>query len=188
MTYILRRGRTSPPALQGAEQVPGLITGASDQKPKTLLYVGASIQRQNLLPELVAALWIIDIIEIFPANVEFLRAYPSKGIETIYEGDVRDAPFPRPSYDAAVWWHGPEHIPEDDVPGALARLEQVAHLVVLGGPLEDPPYAENSAPHGNPHERHCWSITVPFLKDLGYTVQCVQRPITTGFVAWKIMP
>jgi hypothetical protein len=177
------------PPLEGAAKVPGLLAGAPEGR-KTLLYIGASRKRHFLLPELANEGWIIDIMEIFPDNVEFLRrrrkALSKPGFRMVCEGDVRTTPFPEPSYDAAFWWHGPEHIPEEDVPGALARLEEAARLVVLGGPLEDPPYPEDAAPGGNPHERHCWSITVPALESFGYTVMRVPRPRTPGFAAWKI--
>ena len=177
--------KTCPP-FEGAALVPDLITGPPVRRTKSLLYIGASKRRQFLLPELAKIGWLIDILEVFPENVGHLRNHRPNGVRMIREGDVRCDPFPQPPYDAAVWWHGPEHVPKEDVPGALARLEEAARLVVLGGPLEDPPYPEGAAPYRNPHERHHWSITVPAIEQFGYTVARVRRPLIAGFVAWKI--
>jgi len=185
---ILRKRQHRAPPLLGAEKVPGLVVPSAG---KTLLYIGASRWRQDLLPELASRGWIIDIIEIFKENVDFLREHcrpPRRdggGVRSIIHGDVRTELLG--SYDAAVWWHGPEHVPEEDLPAALGRLEKAARLVVLAAPFDDPASDPDAPPpYGNPHERHLWPVLPEDLQALGYETIKVPRPRSPAIVAWKV--
>ncbi len=132
----------------------------------TLLYVGASPRRAQFLRRLMAT-HRVTLLEIWPANVQHFRAWP--GLEVVC-GDVRhvaslDLPVER--YDAAFWWHGPEHIRKEDLAAALAGLEQRARLVVIGCPWGMSRQAEVD---GNPHQRHIATLYPTDFQARGYRV------------------
>jgi len=148
--------------------LPGLFTG----KYSSVLYVGARIDRCDYLKELGKAGCAVTILEIFPPNAEHYRVC---GWDVI-QGDVRTAELSE--YEVVFWWHGPEHIPQEDVAPALNRLEKVAtRAVVIGCPWGiyhlDPDY-------GNPHEEHLSHHDYVFFEQRGYVTECLGNRDTAG--------
>jgi hypothetical protein len=140
-----------------------------------VLYVGARTDRIDFGEELRAANLRISILEVFGPNVDYLRKLD--WLEAVYHGDVRSFPVPR-RYDAVFWWHGPEHISEKDLPGALARLEERARrMVVLGCPWGK--HGQGKL-HDNPHERHVSHYDYPLFEELGYRVECLGQKGSVG--------
>jgi len=152
---------------------------------RSMLYIGASAWRAVLLEDFRDWGWRIDVLEIFPVNTAFVaHAYrPRK----VIEGDVRQADsLLTETYDAVVWWHGPEHIPREDLPATLASLEQHAPLVILSCPVGSAPQGEI---YGNPHEAHLWDVYPHDLENLGYSVKAFTRTspgADDAILAWKI--
>jgi hypothetical protein len=135
---------------------------------RDVLYVGARTDRIDFGQELREASVAISVLEIYPPNVEYLRTLD--WIAEVFAGDVRTFE-PTKQYDAAFWWHGPEHIPARDLPGALARLEKAARkLVVLGCPWGK--YKQGKL-HDNPNEQHVSHFDYDTFEKLGYEVECL---------------
>ena len=124
----------------------------------TLLYVGASIQRAQFLLELKEAGRVVTILEAHAPNVAYYRG---RG-EVVIHADVREATG---RYDAAFWWHGPEHIAKGELPAVLAGLESRADLVVIGCPWGR--YAQEAV-GGNPYEIHRSALTPQDFQGWGY--------------------
>lgn len=147
--------------------VPGLF------RPGTLLYVGASPARSQFLPELLAARRQVTILEIWPAYADHFRVRRDLAVVC---GDVRDVEglgLPHGVYDAAFWWHGPEHVPRADLERAVAGLEARARLVVIGAPWGRSPQGPVD---GNDHQRHVATLWPGDFTALGYRVSTYGRP------------
>lgn len=132
--------------------------------PGTLLYVGASIRRAQFLPELIAADREVTILEAYAPNVVYHRK--KFGYDRVIHGDVRNlCELVVGRYDAAFWWHGPEHVARKEIPPILAALESRADLVVLGCPWGTYP---QKAVDGNLYERHLSALMPEDFSGWGY--------------------
>jgi hypothetical protein len=140
-----------------------------------VLYVGARTDRIDFGNELCEAGVKVSILEIHEPNVQFLRTLD--WITEVIHGDVRTFTTTR-RYDAAFWWHGPEHVHERELEGALSRLEAVAKkLVVVGCPWGK---HKQGKLHGNPHERHISHFDYEVFEALGYDVECLGEKNSPG--------
>lgn len=155
--------------------VPWLFTA-----PGALLYVGANQLRPPFHAQrLKQAGWVLHLLEIFPGNIEHHR---HTGLfTTLMRGDVRTVDIGR-KFDAIFWWHGCEHIPQADVAPTLARLEQLAPVVVLGCPNGHSP---QDTVYGNAAERHQWDVHAADLEALGYQVVAYAPSGRRHLLAWK---
>jgi len=165
------------------DQVPTLFTN-----PGTILYVGASPHRTDLVVPLLDTGHKIIILERYWPNCKHFWGAPSF-LWAIY-GDVRDIweyQIPVP-IDVAIWWHGPEHVGASEWADAIGNLELIAKsLVILASPWGHCPQGDFA---GNPHERHV-STTYPedYVK-LGYKVAtCGEKdiPPKSDIVSWKLV-
>lgn len=148
-------------------------------RPGRVLYVGAAPRRFQLGPELIEAGHEVTILEAWEPYAELYRA---RGLRVI-SGDVRTWEPER--YDAAVWWHGPEHVRFEEVGPALARLEQAAELVVIGCPWGEFP---QEMVDGNPYQEHRCALYAEDLRQWGYRVATcgVRDRRAQGYlVGWK---
>ena len=129
-------------------------------QPGTLLYVGAGILRAEFLRQLMLAGRTVTVLEAYAPNVAYHRLSRQKVIHT----DVRELNGVG-RYDAVFWWHGPEHMPKEELPAVLAGLESRADLVVLGCPWGK--YAQDAV-GGNPYEIHRSALTPQDFQGWGY--------------------
>lgn len=160
--------------------VPNLFQGR-------ILYVGAN---RHSDPTYVAALreagCEIHLLEAYGPNVSHYENDAPDVFDSVTHGNVRgvlgwDA-TPH-DFDAVLWWHGPEHLAHSEWPGALARLETLAPLVVIGCPWGA--WGQENV-GGNPYETHQSAIYPAQLTGLGYEVVLVGKPNLAGFItAWK---
>lgn len=152
---------------------------------KTLLYVGASQRRQHLLPLFVKNGYHITILEAWHRNAVYVAKHVA-GVNAVICGDVRNAErMLRDRFDVTMWWHGPEHIPAQDLPPTLAALEALAKkLVVLASPWGR---YDQDAVDGNPYERHLSSIYPDTLEELGYKTSTLGSIDVRGsnLLAWR---
>jgi len=153
-----------------------------------VLYVGANrCAAPTFAYELRQAGNVLDLLELWPANVRFYEADGERRFAHTVHGDVRTVlaeQLPCPHYDAALWWHGPEHIGRDEVAPALARLGTLADLVVVACPWGEWSQGPND---GNPHEVHQCTLYPADLEALGFqTVTLGTGPDQHGqLIAWK---
>lgn len=153
---------------------------------RTVLYVGANTKRMEMVGLLSKAGCIIDVIEIWPRNYEGLRLW-NKDHPTFREivcGDVREW-AKADSHDCVMWWHGPEHVPKDELGPVLARLEAAARRIVVlacpsGRVLQGDAY-------GNPWEAHTNHIYPHDLRDYGYRINIIGKTDREGsnLIGWK---
>ena len=154
-------------------------------KAENVLYVGAN---RHAMPGLVAEMKAhgakVHLLEAWGENVAHYQEKDPDIFETVMLDDVRDLGAPAPPFDAVVWWHGPEHLPADEWPGVLAKLEQIAPLVILGCPWG---ISEQGEEGGNPYEAHQSTIYPADLEACGYQVVAIGGgPDVNGYlVAWK---
>lgn len=151
---------------------------------QSVLYVGAHSGRMDFGKNFQHVGCKITILEIFPKNVEFLKG---KGFDVI-QGDVREAHliFDPQCFDVVFWWHGPEHLEEDEIQIALHALENVAKkLVVLGCPWGKSP---QGAEYGNPYEIHASSLEPELFNSFGYNTETLRtRGFRSNITAWKYL-
>jgi len=160
---------------------------------KTCLYIGAKPERIELVDMLYGMGLDIDVLEVFEPNVKALKELNKKWkiFRDIFQGDVRDLPEPLlgkgtwPDYDVIIFWHGPEHLNKEEIPGVLKELETGARcFVILGCPWGDFP---QDTTDGNIHEAHLCSLTPGFFENLGYSCHTIKKIHKRGsnIVAWK---
>jgi hypothetical protein len=159
------------------QYVPWLFAG----KPgRSLLYVGANQLRPPFHAQrLKQAGWHLHLLEVFAGNIAH---HNQTGLfDSLIYGDVRTVTIER-KFDAVMWWHGCEHIPEDDLHETLRRLELLAPNVVLGCPDG---YSPQATVYGNKAEQHQWSVDAGDLRGLGYQVVGYTPVGRKHLLAWK---
>jgi len=155
---------------------------------QTLLYVGASPSRFELIDEFYYASYKIDVLEIWKPNVESLRILNRrwKLFNKIMLGDVRRIEeILQHRYDVVIFWHGPEHLGRLDFAPTIRKLEDFAkHLLICGCPWGDYPQGPVK---GNPHEAHASSLDPWQFKALGFNTSTIRRSPGRGsnLLAWK---
>lgn len=161
------------------EYLPWLFLG---EPGRSLLYVGANQLRPPFHAQrLKQTGWNLHLLEIFPGNVDFHR---HTGLfDTLTLGDVRTVRLIR-KFDAVFWWHGCEHIPQEDLAHTIAKLETLAPNVILGCPDGHSP---QDAVYGNAAERHQWSVDAGDLRSLGYQVVAYAPVGRKHLLAWKTL-
>ena len=138
---------------------PDLFSG----KYKTVLNVGASMNRFHYSKLFEDAGFEVTVLEAYKPNVDFLK---SLNKWNIIEGDVSKYKFNK-KFDVTFWWHGPEHVTSDVLPSALENLESATnYITILGSPYGK---YEQGAYGGNPYEVHCGHYTPDVFELLGYT-------------------
>jgi len=111
-----------------------------------------------------------DILEVFPGNVDTLRALD---IDTRFVvcGDVRDlgksALGLPPSHDLIIWWHGPEHVVRHAFLDVLPVLRSRCKTLLVGCPNG---FYEQGALYGNHYEHHVYHWKPEELEALGFRV------------------
>tara|TARA_B100001250_G_scaffold414356_1_gene452185 strand:+ start:814 stop:1404 length:591 start_codon:yes stop_codon:yes gene_type:complete len=141
---------------------PGLF-----EAPGKLLYVGARHDRMEFGKEFQDAGHKFTILEIYEPNVKHLTE--TCPWATVIQGDVRNLEnFSENQFDYTFWWHGPEHIKEEELTDAVLGLENITKkIVVLGCPWGV--YPQHHL-HGNPHEEHEASLYPHHFEAMGYVV------------------
>lgn len=150
------------------------------KQPGKVLYVGLDPDHEFLVPELFRAGNELTVLEIWPASAAHYKK--DSRLRHIVCGDVRNVPLSE-HYDAAVWWHGPEHLQKGDVRPALKQLEALADTIVVGCP-----WGENRADGlGNPYMVHVSAWYPEEFETWGYEIIVGgERDVMGGnLMAWK---
>jgi len=154
----------------------------------TLLYIGASPNRFELIDKFFYAGYEIDVLEIFEPNVKALEVMNRrwKIFKNIMLGDVREVEqILKHQYDVIVFWHGPEHLGLLDFKPTLRKLEDFAlRLLICGCPWGDYPQGPVK---GNEHEKHLSSLFPEDFQKLGYKTSTLRNRPGRGsnLLAWK---
>ena len=147
-------------------------------EPGTMLYIGARFDAHSWLDIFVTAGHDVTILEIWKPNVKKLIDYD------VILGDVRTTELN--NYDYVIWWHGPEHIKQDELKSTLDKLEQITNKILAVAC----PYGlyPQGCHNGNPYETHLSTIYPETLIDLGFEIATDGERDTEGseIVAWKI--
>jgi glycosyltransferase involved in cell wall biosynthesis len=158
---------------------------------RTALYIGASRREHALVPTLCLTGYAVDVVEVWVPYLEELRALNAnqRYFREILQGDVRslNRAIGNRRYDVVFWWHGPEHVRPEELPGALAQMERAAlRLAVIGtthGKMVNGPV------DGNPANEQQWAPTPEAFTALGWEASSTwPKPHPAShLVAWKRM-
>lgn len=156
---------------------------------QSVLYIGASPARQILAKEFRDHGAHIDLVEVWPPNVEALSKTHTAVFDNFILGDVRRlGEVIKKQYDVVVWWHGPEHVTKEEFEPTLQSLRQFAtRLVVTACPHGDFPQGEYG---GNKFETHYLALTPEDFHRLGwYAISFGERDDRWSWVmAWYRQP
>lgn len=150
---------------------------------KSLLYIGASGRRQKTLGLFINRGYDYTILEIWHPNVEWLR----KRFKNVIEGDVRDIDdFNLGVFDIVCWWHGPEHVKENEVVPIFDKLKNMTKEILIAAC----PWGiyEQDAVDGNLHEIHFSYLYPEFFEKLGWKTSTFGKRDVKGsnLLAWQI--
>lgn len=117
-----------------------------------------------------------DVIEIDKGNIRQLEAfchkkgYINRFNLNFFLGDITD--FVKTSienkYDAVIWWHGPEHLPEEISIETLKQFGNICKgILILGCPLGHDPYED--IPTG---DKHHWDVYPEDFENIGF--ECIE--------------
>jgi len=150
---------------------------------ETLLYIGASIARNEMLPYFLEKEYRITILEVWTENVLYYKQDPRF---SIIQADVRNVgKFPLGQFDIVMWWHGPEHVEKDVLPNIFNELfKHTKKVLVLACPWGR--YEQGTA-RGNPYEEHKSHLDEGFFRELGFSTSTLGRKNVRGsnLLAWK---
>ncbi len=153
-------------------------------EPGSLLYIGARIDAHSWLEELYKAGNQITVLEIWQPNLDKLMN--DWRIRNLVHGNVTDIKdLFVGSFDYIFWWHGPEHLAQNDILSALQNLESKTNkLIALACPWGWYPQGEHE---GNPYEKHLSTLYPKFFEMLGYEIKTdgVANQAGSEVVAWK---
>lgn len=168
------------------EQIRRELGGEFPSK-QTVLYVGANPGRFQMGRELFEAGCEVTLLE---AHKPFADHYEGhQWLKEVIHGDVRDIKNIAGGrvWDTIVWWHGPEHVRQEELEATLTDIESVtSRLVILGcpwgeniqGPVSKNPFAV--------HQNH---LDTDDLSSLGYATRTLgarNKPDTwCHILAWK---
>ena len=166
--------------------MPDLFSG----KYQSVLYVGANQKRQHFLNFFGESNYKrIVILEAFKGNYEFLKKKFETKQPDLYEviwGKVEKIDkLSFEPFDVIFFWHGPEHLPQQQIEPTLKKLESISnHLVILGMPFGK--YVQGSE-YGNPFEVHLFDIYPSFLQKVDYKTETLGNQDEKGsnITAWK---
>jgi len=165
------------------KEIPELLT--SQQPGKTVLYVGATPWRFQMGRELHEAGYDITLLEAYRPYANHYREHP--WLSEVICDDIRNITRLGKTWDLVVWWHGPEHIGESELPSALSDIESVTKdFVILGSP-----WGKNlqGATGGNSFCEHKSHYDTGTFTNLGYetrTLGSKSDPSTwCHILAWK---
>lgn len=158
-------------------------------KGESVLYVGATPWRFQMGRELHEAGYEITLLEAFRLYAQNYEGHP--WLKDVICGDVRgiSAIAGDRRWDVAIWWHGPEHVKNQELETTLRGLESVTERLVLLGC----PWGVNAqgAVGSNPFERHWASLDVADLTALGYKTETLGHRNDPGtwchIMAWKTL-
>lgn len=135
---------------------------------KSVLYIGARTARMDYGKEFKESGFDITVAEIYKPNVEYLRSV--EWIKEVIECDIRKIDISN-TFDVVFWWHGPEHVKQDELAITINRIEKLSrNLVVLGCPWGK---FEQGAEDGNPNEVHLSYLLPEDFESIGYSVECL---------------
>jgi len=107
----------------------------------------------------------VTFLEVWEPNVKVLRSFSHK----VIHADIRDYVDSGDVYDVVMWWHGPEHVPAEELPGILEKLKKLTRgLVITGCPCGDCP---QGIVRGNPYEIHLSSSQPQLFTEAGYNTE-----------------
>lgn len=154
---------------------------------RSVLYIGANKRRQYFLDWFERAGYArIVVMEAFKENVEFLKAEIDRRMPSleVVHGDVRNPSDMPDRFDVAFFWHGHEHLREEEITPALKNLEAISRVVVLGCPHG---IYMQGAEYGNPFEEHLSAVHPWFLERLGYETDTIGKADeqSSNILAWK---
>jgi hypothetical protein len=125
----------------------------------------------------------VTVLEIYePYVLNGPNKYPNMKFRL---GDVRevDKYFEPKSFDAVVWWHGPEHVKMPDVLKSLKLLESIASKYVI---LGSPEGWQIQGPDGDNHyDSHVSGPNSSFYRSMGYESWALLDPNLMSAVAFK---
>lgn len=148
----------------------------------SVLYVGASWRRQQFVGSLAKAAKYVDVLEAWPDNVKALHT--NVNFRNVIQGDVRDIDkLIRQSYDLVFWWHGPEHVTEEEASSVIDSLREIAKVVILGCPWG---ILRQDAAYDNPYEQHQSALYPSFFEERGFLVSTMGQQDKGGsnITAW----
>jgi len=136
---------------------------------KTVLYIGARPDRYDFLMDFVRAGYEVTVLEAYKPNVDYFEK--KEWIKNVIFDDVVKLDL-NDRYDVIFWWHGPEHIPAEDLEPTLTKLEKVANkLVILGCPWGQ---VNSRKKYDNPYEKHRNYFNDGLIfEERGYSVDCI---------------
>lgn len=142
---------------------------------KSVLYIGASTRRQEMVKNFRCHGYEIDIVEPFLTNVEYCKLMP--GIDNVYESKIQTF-LPKRKYDIVMWWHGPEHLLRDEIVYTLNHIERMANkYVILACPWGK---YEQGTTDGNIHENHTKHWYPQEFNRLGYKTNTIGKVDVPG--------
>lgn len=134
---------------------------------KTVLYIGASPLRQILAKEFKDHGASIDLVEVWPVNLQSLRTTHANVFDNFILGDVRKLDqVIKKTYDVVCWWHGPEHVLPSEFEETLQALKPFAkHLIITACPHGNFP---QGAYGGNEFETHHQALVPEDFHRIGW--------------------
>jgi hypothetical protein len=134
-------------------------------KCKSVLYVGARIDRSDFLINFKNSGSKVSILEIHKPNVNYFKTLP--WVSEVIEGDVTKFKS-KNKYDVVFWWHGPEHVEKSKLADTLKNLESMTKkTIVLGCPWGNVPQGGNYEAE-NPYEKHVSYFDVGEFEKFSY--------------------
>lgn len=147
------------------------------------LYIGASSRIKNkkqgtrliktyFADRLQAQCDYVDLLEVWPANIEGLKGEPPFRKLILGNGKTV-ADHVDQKYDLIFWWHGPEHIYDHEIASAVESMKRVcSKYIVFGCPWG---VYEQDAVYGNPYEEHKSHLDPEFYEKLGFVTATVSQ-------------
>lgn len=128
----------------------------------------------------------IHIIERYIPYFEQLKNHPlTKQYNiTCISGDIVDYDI-SDIYGLIIWWHGPEHVTEEQLNSCFIKFENLNSDILLGGPLGEDHYHEHES-----GDQHLCILTERLFKNYGYNYKIFDRTYRSNqgphISAWKI--
>jgi len=156
---------------------------------RTMLYIGGNSSRLQMIKSFKWAGIKIDLIEIWKPYVKEIKVVNKKYeyFDRIILGDVSKPLMAQvgKTYDAVVWWHGPEHVDEQALPKCLANIERITDKVAVAA-CPHGHCGQGVTKDGNIFQRHRYDVYPTHFTNEGWKAETLlpEPSMRSHILAW----
>lgn len=116
------------------------------------------------------------VIEKYLPYVEIIKSLPVYSefkLKLICDDIINYARHTKNIYNIIIWWHGPEHIHQEEFETIVPHLEKICSgVIILGCPEGKDDFSDVIS-----GDHHKWDVSYKYLQSLGFKTKLINREL-----------